>query len=110
MGRTVRIWSIVPNGPSASCSVVVVRPIPRGPKDTVVSKPTHSPSGRRNRWAVRSRFGNATSPGLSLGVIPLESPGERADGFGVQQRVLGTHPGGRTARPGLLAADFEGLD
>ena len=42
-----------------SCSTVEVRPIPSVPKETALSSPSHSPSGRRYMWICRSRFGKA---------------------------------------------------
>lgn len=43
--RSVRICETVPIGPPAPCSTVLVSPMPSVPKDTVVSKPSHSPLG-----------------------------------------------------------------
>src|SRR5690606_30727246 len=70
-GRTVSVWAMTPTGPLRSCRTVLVTPTPPAPKVTPASKPTHSPAGAAKNCTLRSTFGNATSSGLALTVIPL---------------------------------------
>ena len=63
MRRSIKSdWIERPIGPSSSQSRLSVIPIPCDSAEVRDSRPTHSPTGRRLTWIVRSGLMNNQSP------------------------------------------------